>query len=69
METQTHYVGSLIGRVFLITTKKAIKEWGGAEDEQEDGQSDYDSIVDHVEAEEAGLDSFSKSDDLEYLTF
>ena len=69
METETHYVGTLIGRVFLITTKRAIKAWGGVEDEHEDGQSDYDSIVDHVEAEEAGLDSFSKNADLEYLTF
>lgn len=69
METQTHYVGTLIGRVFLITNKKAIKEWGGVEDEHENGQSDYDSIIDHVEAEEAGLDSFSKGTDLVYLTF
>jgi hypothetical protein len=67
MEAQTHYVGALIGRVFLITTKKAIEEWGGIEDE--DGQSDYDSIIDHVEAEEAGLDFFSKRTDLVYLTF
>ena len=67
METQTHYVGTLIGRVFLITTKKAFKEWGGIEDE--DGQSDYDSIIDHVEAEEAGLDFLSKGTDLGYLTF
>jgi hypothetical protein len=67
METQTHYVSTLLGRVFLITNKKAIEEWGGVEDE--DGKSDYDSIIDHVEAEEAGLESFSKGTDLVYLTF
>jgi hypothetical protein len=67
MEIQTQHIGILTGRVFLITTKKALKEWGGADDEE--GQSDYDSIIDNVNAEEAGLDSFSKGPDLDYLTF
>ena len=66
MEIQTLHIGTLPGRVFLITTKKAIKEWGGVDEE---GQSDYDSITDHVNAEEAGLDSFSRGPGLEYLTF
>src|ERR1043165_9440541 len=66
MEIQTQHIATLPGRVFLITTKKAIKEWGGVDDEE--GQSDYDSIIEHVEAVEAGLDSFSKDPGLEYLT-
>lgn len=66
MQIQPQHISTLIGRVFLITTKKAIKEWGGADDEE--GQSDYDSITDHINAEEAGLDSFSKGPGLEYLT-
>jgi hypothetical protein len=67
MEILTQHIGTLLGRLFLITNKKAIKEWGGVDGEE--GQSDYDSIIDNVNAEEAGLASFSKASGLEYLTF
>lgn len=67
MQIQTKHISTLIGRVFLFTTPKALKDWGGADDEE--GQSDYDSITEHINAEEAGLHSFSKGPGLEYLTF
>jgi hypothetical protein len=67
MEITTKHIGSLLGRVFLVSSRKAIKEWGGTDDENDD-QSDYDSIADNISFEEAGLDSFLKEPDLKYLT-
>jgi hypothetical protein len=68
MEITTKHIGSLLGRVFLVSSKKAIKEWGGY-DEENNGQSDYDSITDNISFEEAGVDSFLKEFELKYLTF
>ncbi len=58
----------MLGRVFLISSKKAIGEWGGSDEENND-LSDYDLIAENISVEEAGLDSFLKEFDLKYLTF
>src|SRR5690349_5370289 len=68
MAITTKHIGSLLGRVFLISSKNAIKEWGGSDEENND-LSDYDLIAENISVEEAGLDSFLKEFDVKYLTF
>ena len=68
MEITTKHIGSLLGRVFLVSSIRAIKEWGGS-DEMNNGLSDYDLIAENISFDEAGLDSYLKEFDLKYLTF
>jgi len=62
------YLGSLLGRVFLISKTENLNEWNGNE-ENLNGESDYDLISNFISYEEGDLSIFNKSINLSLLIY
>ena len=54
------HIGSLTGRLFLITQPEEFARWNGSK-EIEYGQSDYELLDNFISCDEGDLTSFSKS--------
>lgn len=67
MEYSTKHIGSLLGRVFLITTPQSLSHWKG-NSENENGEIDYDLLENHINYNEGNVSMFNK-DDFLFLIF
>ncbi|RAJ92701.1 hypothetical protein LX87_05032 [Larkinella arboricola] len=68
MQTDYTYLGSLLGRQFLILPVENISQWNGCQESIE-GISDYDQLGELPDYSEARVASFIKSKDLQYGLF
>lgn len=59
MINETKHIGSLLGRVFLISQYSCIKQWGGSK-ENINGSCDYDSLENFISYTEGDLTLFNR---------
>lgn len=59
------HVGSMVGRIFLLSSLDAFKKWNGVS-ENEFGEIDYDLLGNSINEEEAGLGLYSSKQGVNY---
>jgi hypothetical protein len=68
MTKRIKHIGSLLGRVFLLSQYNDVSSWSGCK-ENEHGDTDYDSLDDFITYEEGDISVFPKPNSAYFYVF